>query len=446
MNNINSHESLDFSVEMSNPNKNILIHKGKFSLRNDVKSIIVDGEISFKWFPSTGVYFEGLTTKEAYVINNFGELGYFQLYIEELFFGRCFISTYNLNKSNDNQLLISGVFTDKPIFGDNSMDVQHVQFSIPNMKLFFGEFLKTERELSSNKFTFTFDNYIIVIDKTKQATKNLKKLKKTGGYFNIYAGLLRKKEGTISLEETQDILYSFNTFISILNGRRISTLFLKGLLNDNQIWTDFTTYSVAPYKDVENWTYSHPEVNYTILFNNFYDLWKNEDDRNFLESLTSWYLEVNNGFHNIESSIAKGQITLELLYNWLLIEKNGFEQQRFAVEKIRDLLTYLKVDFSVPSNFENLQKFIDDNRDIIDAPDSLVRVRNAIVHSQLSKRRRISEIGTPIKLEILHLTLWYIELAIMSILEYDGMYINRCNPVGWVDDMKEFVPWNRNVR
>jgi|AntRauTorckE5430_2_1112549.scaffolds.fasta_scaffold09649_2 hypothetical protein len=442
--NSNPHKSLGFSVEMSNPNENILIHKGKFIIKNDVKSIVIDGTISFKWFPSTGVYFEGLTTEEPYIINDFGELGYLQLYIEELFFGECFISTYNLNKSNDNQLLISGVLTSKSILGDNSISVERVKFSIPNMKLFFGKYLKTKNELSSNKLTFKADRYTIVIDKTTNAAENFKKLKKIGGYYNTYAGILTKKDGTITLEEVQDILYCFNNFISILNGRRVSTLFLKGEKNGNEIWTDFTIYSVESYKDVENWTYSHPEVNYTILFNRFYDLWKNGDDRNFLEALTGWYLEVNNGFLNIEASIVKGQIALELLYNWLLVEKNELQQEKLAVGKIRALLTHLKVDSSAPTNFKSLQEYIKDNRDITDAPDSIVRIRNAIVHSQLKKRQKISALATNVKLEALHLTIWYIELAIMFILEYDGLYINRCKAVGWANDMKELVPWSKN--
>lgn len=440
MNTKKSHKILDFSVEMSNPNEDILIHKGEFILKKDLKTIVINGEIAFKWFPSEGVRFQGLTTEEFYIINNWGSLGYLDLYIEELFFGKCFITT-SFSQMNENQVLIGGVLTNKPLLGDSSISVEQVKFSIPNMKLFFGECLRTENQLLTNRFTFKFDNYTIVID--KHAKTNLDKLKKTGGYFNIYAGLLTKEKGTISLEEARDILYCFNNFISILNGRRVSALFLKGLSNGNQVWIDYTTYFVEPYKFVENWTYEHSEVNYTSLFASFYKLWQNEDDRNFLEALTSWYLEVNNGFLNIEASIVKGQIALELIYNWLLIENNRYKVQKYATDKIKDLLTYLKVDFSVPANFEALQQFIEDNNDIENAPDSLVRVRNAIVHSQLAKRQRISRIETPIKLEILHLTIWYIELAIMSILEYNGMYINRCNPVGFVDDMKELVPWRR---
>jgi hypothetical protein len=127
-----------------------------------------------------------------------------------------------------------------------------------------------------------------------------------------------------------------------------------------------------------------------------------------------------------------------------LVEKNELQQEKLAVGKIRALLTHLKVDSSAPTNFKSLQEYIKDNRDITDAPDSIVRIRNAIVHSQLKKRQKISALATNVKLEALHLTIWYIELAIMFILEYDGLYINRCKAVGWANDMKELVPWSKN--
>ena len=42
------------SVSMQEPNESILIYRGQFKLIQEEKQIIIDGEITFNWFPSSG--------------------------------------------------------------------------------------------------------------------------------------------------------------------------------------------------------------------------------------------------------------------------------------------------------------------------------------------------------------------------------------------------------
>ncbi len=141
------------------------------------------------------------------------------------------------------------------------------------------------------------------------------------------------------------------------------------------------------------------------------------------------------------------QTALELIYNWLLIEKKGLligrdAENINAANKIRLLNSHLNITNKAPDSFEKLQEFIDSNAEIIDAPDAIVQIRNAIVHSQLEKRKKITELHHKTKYEALQLCLWYIEMSLLFILDYNGMYSNRCSREIFPNDREQNVPWN----
>jgi hypothetical protein len=441
-------EMLEFSVKMEVPNEDIIIHEGIFILKgkDDIK---VNGRIDFRWFPFPGVYFEG--TLENQVSNNFYKEKY-EIEIEGLYFSDCTVSRIITKIGKISNIQLFGRTFGNSISGDSKKTVSSVNFAIPNLKRFWGsQVLDKENGIWGSRLSFKVDNYEIAIDSVNNFDKLKRELNGKGGYLNIYAGKINKTENDlISLTEANSVLASFNYFISLLNGRRTSALFLRGIYENEVLWSDFTPDAVDTYKDSKNWTWDNPEVNYVASFTKFYELWKDENNCSLLKSLTGWYLEANNGFSSPESSIVKGQIALELLYNFLLIEKKGLilgkdAESISAANKIRLLLNHLNINYTIPQNFTHLEQYKKaSNGSVNDAPDAIVQIRNAVVHGQLKKRQKISDLNSETKREALHLTIWYIELAIMFILEYDGLYINRCKAVGWANDMKELVPWSKN--
>jgi hypothetical protein len=140
------------------------------------------------------------------------------------------------------------------------------------------------------------------------------------------------------------------------------------------------------------------------------------------------------------------QTALELLYNWFIIENKkliiGKDSENInASNKIRLLLSQLNINYLVPPKFSHLQQFIDDNIQIIDAPDAVVQIRNAIVHSQEEKRKKLSEIHYLAKHQALQLCIWYVEMSLLAILSYNGKYSNRCSIESYSSNTVEDVPW-----
>jgi len=97
----------------------------------------------------------------------------------------------------------------------------------------------------------------------------------------------------------------------------------------------------------------------------------------------------------------------------------------------------------VPLSFDKLQSFIDESKDIIDAPDAVVQIRNAIVHSQEEKRKKLSSIHYKVKAEALGLCVWYIEMSLLNILNFDNIYYNRCIRGLFTSNSKQLVPWSK---
>jgi len=444
--------NIESSIAMSEANTPFEIHKGEFYLKNKDIEIKVKGSISFKWIPSLGQYFSGEVITKS---NNNNILSWeiveeltgkeFKVINKDLKYGRGIVIDTTINKgSNHEGTFIKGKIHKPNVVGDKSITVEKMFFSIPNLREIHGSVVKsyTNRRFLMARLELENDDYIITIDKCPNYKAKLKSLKDNGGYIILYSGELKRRKGPVNLENTEDIFHCLNAFITFLNGRRTATVFLQGIYEDDVKWIDYSNKIIDPYKHVHSWPQKYSTNGLNELWQRFSSLWKNTDDKNFLETVIHWYIEANSNSGFTEGSIIMAQTALELLYNWWIVEDKkliiGEDAKKMsASNKIRLLLSQLNISHLAPDRFTELQELIDNDINIIDAPDAIVQIRNAIVHSQEEKRRKIIAIHPHAKHEALELSIWYIEMALLRILNYDGKYMNRCS----IENNEEYVPW-----
>ncbi|RDC64028.1 hypothetical protein [Adhaeribacter pallidiroseus] len=308
------------------------------------------------------------------------------------------------------------------------------------------EFFEESDRISSTRLTFENDEYLINIDKRRNYEEQRKNLKNKGGFFLLYSGELTKKKGPINLKELKDVFRCFSNFLWFLNGRRCSPLFIQGIVQDNTVWTDYSRNLVDQYKYIITWPKRYSIEGLNKLWQHFSNDWKNENDRNFFISAIHWYIESNSNSGFAEGAIIMAQTALELIYNYLIIEKKKLLKGKdaasiLASNKIRLLLSLLNIDFEIPSAFLHLQS-IAKRLEAEDAPDVFVKIRNAIVHSQEVKRKELTNMHDEVKHEALQLALWYIELSLLYILKFDGKYFNRTLvDYSAIESDEVFVPW-----
>lgn len=442
-------EIIESPIEMLEANSSIKIYEGEFMIKEGETEIIISGRIQYDWFPNSKANFSGEVLDEfTEIFKIIDRQNSITVIIDDLEFGIGFITNTNFNT----RISIKGTISQHAILGDKTIAVQKLRFSIPNMRDFHGLPVTkktTENEFSGmNRLKLENDKYLISIDKCINYKTLRKELDEKGGYLILYAGELICKKGAITHEDVKDILHCLNTFLTFMNGRRTSAIFIHGIYEDEIIWRDFTNYHTDVYKFAPSWPEVHSVNGLNELFQNFTKIWKDKDDKQFLTSAIHWYIEANNNSGFSEGSLIMAQTALELLYNWFIIENKkliiGKDSENInASNKIRLLLSQLNINYLVPQKFSYLQQFIDDNIQIIDAPDAVVQIRNAIVHSQEEKRKKLSEIHFLAKHQALQLCIWYIEMSLLAILSYNGKYSNRCSSELYSSDTVEDVPWQK---
>jgi len=437
---------LESPILMETVNQPIQIFEGDFVLKDDAREIKINGIIEYKWLPSTGIVFKGrpIGISES-IIDLLKSRDCYDVVCNDDVMGKAYISDFSIGDGID----IKGVFHSNAILGDKTIPVDKIKFCIPNFRDFIGSTVKriteTSRHAYNNRIVLENDNYIIIIDKNFDYKKSVSILNEKGGFFTLYSGELKAKKGILTFENSKEIFLCLNVFLSFLNGRRTSALFSHGIYEEKVHWVDYTNYYVDSYKKLLSWTNSHSVIGFNELWKEFSTKWKNLNDRDVLNTAVHWYMECNKSSGFIEGSLIMAQTALELLYNWFVVENKklliGKDSENInASNKIRLLISQLHIDYNVPKKFTALQKFLKSEK-LIDAPEAVVQIRNAIVHSQEEKRIKLSKIDDRAKYEALELCIWYIEISLLKILKFREKYSNRCSEKFVASAKIEKVPW-----
>ncbi|WP_316776580.1 hypothetical protein [Pedobacter antarcticus] len=425
-------------VSMEDPNETIKIYTGDFALRNQGETYNINGEIHFKWFPDMGVKFKGSFVDNA----NPGLkwLEQYEILIDNRVTGKIYVTGIDLT----GKPTCSGegnVF----IWGESTIPVTEVSFSIPNMREFLGgsvkDIMPTGVKMQKSRLVLDDKPYNIVIDKLVNYKERKEKLSDSGGYLITYAGKITKKKGSINLAELHKWHDRFHHFLYFLNGRRVAPMFYTGAYEGQNIWTDYSNYTIDIHKYVNCWSDIMFLNDLPQLWKSYNKLWKEELDQDFLITAIHWYVEANSNAGMVDGSIILIQTALELIYNWLIVEHQkviigGDAEGMSAANKIRLLIYQFRISTAVPPAFKELAAI----PNVQDGPEVFVKIRNALVHGQESKRAELKKITPKAKYQALQLGIWYVELALLYILGYKGKYNNRTDGNAW-RNTGVLVPW-----
>ena len=169
--------------------------------------------------------------------------------------------------------------------------------------------------------------------------------------------------------------------------------------------------------------------------------WVNDDWREALHEVIYWYLNANHSSRGIDAGIILTQAAIERLsYEFSvkdrrLLTVNGFKDL-WASDKFRLLFSSVNIPLDIPAETSELQRLAG-NRQMnwIDAPHALTEIRNSLVHPEHRRRGQVSSSYY----EAWNLGLWYLEMGILAICGYSGIYGNRLKQ-RWVGQVED-VPW-----
>jgi len=442
-------EMITHPITMDEPNQKISIYSGDFIISHKGGLISINGDIYFDWFPSKKVVFKGkVINSQVDVMSLVDGISDSELILNDLVFSKCQVSSTTLGKGT----FLEGYTIYDSVFGDKTIPISSARFVIPNLKDFHGDPIKKTKsdvvQFTRSRLVFEYDDWKIIIDGLPNHSQLRDKLKEKGGYLIQYAGEITRTNKQIYFNDLKSILTSFSCFLSFINGLRCATHFHQGMHNDILLWTDYTPHKADMYKSVYSWSVWDDPTGLNDLWKNFSTLWSNDNDKDFIDSAIHWYLEANKNAGYLEGSLIMIQVGLELLYNWLIIEKKklliGKDADSIsASNKIRLLLSQIKLKTDLPGSLKALLQFIKDN-DLDDGVEAFVQIRNALVHAQEEKRKKLLAIDQQVKIDALELGLWYLELCILHVLNYKGVYQFRCSDRLLSGTNELSVPWTNS--
>src|SRR5690606_22572646 len=444
---------LEPTINMEKPNAPISIYKGLISIIHGEKSIECTIDIAFTWFPRRGVEFtiEDHRPELYHLFYRYmDDPSLIKFQITGLEFGQ--LLCRNILDENG-KYFITGLIKPPVVqykLSRRCYNAEKVEFHLFNFSDIIGNLVRKidSRGISSARLVFPMENFEILVDSVLNSFTHLAQTANYGGYGLTHVGrLISKANKTIDQAVADNILQHFSLFSSFLAGRRIYTFFKTRKEADENIWTEYSNYSQDPYSYAPSWLPQQFDEKIGYIWEKFYRLCQDDYNRESLYLVIHWYLSANKGSGGLEGSIILLQNAFELLFRWIAVEQNkmvsdeGGDTLR-ASDKIRMLLYLINRGTDLPIQYqEQFRNLIKLDRSLIDFPYLFTEIRNSYVHSNRKKRKKISRLPTAYLDTILTCGLYYVELLILYLLEYEGKVAQRIPSNKWRGGNEAFVPW-----
>lgn len=314
--------------------------------------------------------------------------------------------------------------------------VSEVFFQLPNFVDFF-----------SSEVLLNTDEFEIKIEALSNIHMIYEELKEKGGYRITHIVCIKKKRSKSfsykKLTEIQEIIRYFLSFVKGCWTGLILPLERKG--KGQILWDIFGIPHIDYWQNVFSWFDGHYLKSIIVLFPEFVKKWKEKVWEEPLKLIIYWYIMSNTQQGGLDGAIIMGQSALELIsWTYLVNERKMLSEGGFNDLKtsdcIRIMLSTLEIPIDISKDLENLLKLANKKK-WIDGPHAICDIRNDVIHP---KKKHSLEIDTNILIDTWKLINWYIEMSLLKILNYDGLYANRLKKRRW-NGILDTVPWSKNT-
>ncbi len=331
--------------------------------------------------------------------------------------------------------------TREPIqWSDNSEELQKVNFHVVN----FPEFQSTCRQrVEDGKRVSGINSLVLEHSPWRVSISELSsigdvyKTLRASGYAITHAGQLERIDGqSFPSSGAEKIDWAIKNFLSFCAGCWIGITLPVGFDADgNRVWEQLGCGRCDQWKTRESWFAPLHGDALSDLFPGFMRLWESETWKRPLEETLYWYCLANDPMNGLETGVISAQIAMERIAWTLLVNDKGAIEPKgykalWASDRFRLLFSFLDIPKEIPDSLEKLKKTAK-QLGWSDGLHAFTEIRNSIIHPEKKNRHNIHNCF----FEAWRLGLWYLDLLILRLCEYDGKYANR-----WSGDVVR-VPW-----
>ena len=397
------------------------------------------GAIEFRWLPTPGYYFiiqgedQNITVGDAVLKGN--GIGAIDVTVRWI-------------KNERGNLICEGPLRAQVRYGDETGEIEKLCFCLPN----FG--IDPEAPL-----IISYKNWEVLLRRFENISSLFEKLDKEGGYAFTYKCCIRYNGGSpFTWDQAKFLIGPLRMFLSFVRGAMCSPLFPVGVKAGAEGENDILVFAIHPnsllppawalsrWQGLPNWCDQHSQQDLSDAFTRFMDLYtmgklaSPYDYVDVFDHLAAIiYMYVEAGLTSFgETTIMLTQSALESLA-YMQAEKcldkisfSSFDDDR-AENKIRWMLNKLHIPTDIPPEAKELQDYL--NGKSLEAPldgvKGITYFRNGIIHANTKFLKRT--FGTSADLapsekameKAIILGRMYIELAVLHMLNYKGMYTDR---------------------
>ncbi len=336
---------------------------------------------------------------------------------------------------------IGGIVSDRLAI-DAGRRLTSLVFHLTNFPGYLGSRIRNSAQGWHGRATLSAANWRITLDSVPKLSDLERTLSAAGGYAITHVGRLERADASLfSLPEASAMLELLTHFFSFAAGRWSAVLLPVGFDTDGARQAEaWYSSKISPVGFSDSWLDAHHPEALVGTFPGFFSWWHDPIWAPSAPGAIHWYVESNVSAGSLDSSIILAQIDLELL-SWIHFVEHTHTHSSSAFNplpaetKIRQLLTWVGLPLDIPSALSSLTSFTA-GPSPLDGPAALALIRNALVHP----RRRASLPDRETRYDAHQLGLWYLELSLLRLFDYHGVYNNRLRPdraTGLVDP----VPW-----
>ncbi len=421
------------------------IYSGRLELLGDHGSYSADGKISFEWIPSPAVTWQMDGVGDTV---HFISLGPVTLrvpgYSQDI---RARVTSMNMSSHEPTRL--SGIVEN----GEGRQTEERlssVVFCLANFISFSGAPVRDESgtKVSADRAVLRGAGWKITIDGIWLGSTRKRELSEH--FFLSHVGKLERENGDFfSSEEANAVLDKLYWFFSFCRGAPTPGILPVGFNAQGvEVWSEWGGWNVGRFEAKRNWYNDFSAEGLEKAFPGFWERMQSPEWKQPIRLSIYWYLESEKAGN--DSAIILAQAAFELL-SWSFYTANGktsavqstFKSLTFC-EKLSQLLVQLGIRLEIPGTLDVLTTTAL-AQGWNAGPDALVGIRNALVHPSPKNMDRYEVLSARSLFEASQLSLWYLEMILLWLFDYDGQYSNRLVITGWKGQEVEQLPWLQSV-
>jgi hypothetical protein len=412
---------------LGGPNAGIRVFTGKVSLTDGKSTVTAPGRMTTVWLPSPRVEFH----VDALALMGLGPEPLELRVRGGTEHGSAYVTRVGTTATGHETL----GFVQSPVERGLGKNLSKVRFHIANFPDYRGVTVTGRRSSVRARVQIEAGDWVIRLDAREGLHGLATELRKTGGYLVTHVGDIARLDGAdFDVEEARPVLDALGNLLSFSSGGRTSPFLSIGYdRNDHAVWRTWEAPVVTTWAARVGWFNAGDPTCLDRVFAGLLPKWTDPHQHEVLRRTIYLHSEANR--RGIEPALIIAQAALEVLaWQILVLEKATISRAAFdvlpAADMLRLLLTVSEIPLAIPSELRNLVSFAK-ARSAADGPQALTLIRNSWVHPpKKSFVRGGYEVG-----DAWYLAQWYVELALLRWLGYEGTYVSR------VKHQVESVPW-----